>query len=224
MALAFFDIDGTLTSAHVWGGLMAYFKVHRRKQPTHWAYLATHYPLYFLRKAGLLGEYPFRYRWSADLGWYLRGESEASAAAIGDWVAAHYLEGTWRAVVRARLEAHLRGGDTVVFVSAAPLPLVAAIARRLGVAHAVGTQFEIAGGRYTGRVIPPPVLDEEKLRQAGTYLRSRGFSADLSDSWAYADSITDLALLEAVAHPVAVFPDGALRAIAARRGWEVLEG
>ncbi len=224
MALVFFDIDGTLTPAHVWGGLMAYFKTRKQKRTTHAAYLALHYPLYFLRKAGLLGEEPFRYRWSADLGWYLRGESEASAAAIGDWVAQHYLEGTWHAPVRARLEEHLERGDTVILVSAAPLPLVAAIARHLGVAHAVGTRFEVVAGRYTGRVIPPPVLNEQKLVQAQAYLRSRSLPTDLTDSWAYADSITDLALLEAVAHPVAVFPDSALREIAQHRGWEVLVG
>ncbi len=222
MALAFFDIDGTLTPAHVWGGLMAYFKTRGQKKGTHRAYLAVHYPLFFLRKAGLLGEQPFRYRWSADLGWYLRGESEASAAAIGDWVAQQYLEGTWREAVRARLEEHLQRGDTVVLVSAAPLPLVAAIARHLGVPHAVGTRFEIVEGRYTGRVIPPPVLNEQKLVQAKAYLRAHNLSTDLTDSWAYADSITDLALLEAVAHPVAVHPDDALRAVAEQRGWEIV--
>ncbi len=222
MALAFFDIDGTLTSAHVWGGLMAYFKTRKQKRGTHWAYLAVHYPLYFLRKAGLLGEEPFRRRWSADLGWYLRGESEASAAAIGDWIAQHYLEGTWHAPVRARLKEHLARGDTVVLVSAAPLPLVAAIARHLGVPHAVGTRFEIVDGRYTGRVIPPPTLNKQKLIQARAYLRSHGLPADWIDSWAYADSITDLALLEAVTHPVAVFPDEALRQTAVQRGWEII--
>ncbi len=94
MPFALFDLDGTLTSAHIWGGLMAYFSTRRRKRLTHALYLAVHYPLYGLRKAGLIGEYPFRYRWSSNLGWYLRGESETDAAAIGDWVAKTYLEGT----------------------------------------------------------------------------------------------------------------------------------
>ena len=222
MALVFFDIDGTLTSAHVWGGLMAYFKSQGKKQGVHRAYLATHYPLYFLRKAKLLSEYTFRYRWSADLGWYLRGETEASAAAIGDWVAQHYLEGTWHAPVLARLQEHLQRGDTVILVSAAPQPLVAAIARHWGVPHAVGTRYALAAGRYTGRVIPPPVLNAQKRIQALAYLRSRGLPTDLHESWAYADSITDLALLEAAAHPVAVFPDKALRSVAEQRGWEII--
>src|SRR2546430_17475783 len=44
---------------------------------------------------------------------------------------------------------------------------------------------------------------------------------DLSESWAYSDSITDLPMLEAVGHAVAANPDRDLRRVAARRGWGV---
>ncbi len=43
---------------------------------------------------------------------------------------------------------------------------------------------------------------------------------DLSASYAYSDSVSDLPMLEAVGHPVAVNPDGALGRIARERGWE----
>ena len=46
---------------------------------------------------------------------------------------------------------------------------------------------------------------------------------DLNESWAYSDSATDLPMLEAVGHPVAVNPDRALRRIAQMRGWPVLQ-
>ena len=39
----------------------------------------------------------------------------------------------------------------------------------------------------------------------------------------YSDSINDLPLLEAVDHPVATNPDDRLRAIAAERGWRILD-
>jgi hypothetical protein len=45
---------------------------------------------------------------------------------------------------------------------------------------------------------------------------------DLADSYAYSDSISDLPMLEAVGHPVAVNPDAALAALAREQGWEVL--
>src|SRR5690606_39557681 len=45
---------------------------------------------------------------------------------------------------------------------------------------------------------------------------------DLAESFAYSDSITDLPMLEAVGHPVAVNPDRELRAIAEERDWQIL--
>jgi hypothetical protein len=44
---------------------------------------------------------------------------------------------------------------------------------------------------------------------------------DLSASFAYSDSVTDIAMLETVGHPVAVNPDRELRRAAEARGWEV---
>ena len=43
----------------------------------------------------------------------------------------------------------------------------------------------------------------------------------LEESVAYADSASDLAMLEAVGFPVAVNPESRLAAIARRRGWHV---
>ncbi len=45
---------------------------------------------------------------------------------------------------------------------------------------------------------------------------------DLSRSYAYSDSITDLHMLEVVGHPHAVNPDRDLRREATTRGWPVL--
>ncbi|HET9671266.1 MAG TPA: haloacid dehalogenase-like hydrolase, partial [Actinomycetota bacterium] len=44
---------------------------------------------------------------------------------------------------------------------------------------------------------------------------------DLAGSYAYTDSITDLPMLEAVGHPVAVNPDKELRRTAEERGWQI---
>ncbi len=46
---------------------------------------------------------------------------------------------------------------------------------------------------------------------------------DLSASYAYSDSMTDLPMLEAVGHPVAVNPDRELREIAEEKDWQILE-
>jgi hypothetical protein len=46
---------------------------------------------------------------------------------------------------------------------------------------------------------------------------------DLSQSYAYSDSCTDLPMLESVGHPVVVNPDKILLKVARERDWEVLE-
>ncbi|RME91574.1 MAG: HAD family hydrolase [Anaerolineae bacterium] len=224
MRLALFDIDGTLTGDHVWKGLMAYFTHHRRKLWVHRAYLLTHYPLYLARKAHLIGEATFRYRWAADLGWYLRGERVEQGEIIGQWVAETYLRPTWRQKVVNRLKEHLTLGDTVVLISTAPDPLVRAIARHLGTPHGIGSRFETSEGRFTGKPAVPLCLGEKKIHCLRLYLEKQGIPLQWENSTAYADSITDLAILEAVAHPVAVHPDAALHEIAQSRRWEIITG
>ena len=46
-------------------------------------------------------------------------------------------------------------------------------------------------------------------------------SIDLLGCYAYTDSITDVPMLEAVGHPVAVNPDKDLRHVADEREWEI---
>jgi phosphoserine phosphatase len=45
---------------------------------------------------------------------------------------------------------------------------------------------------------------------------------DLGSSWAYSDSESDLPMLRAVGHPVAVNPDALLLGVAREEGWEIL--
>jgi phosphoserine phosphatase len=44
----------------------------------------------------------------------------------------------------------------------------------------------------------------------------------LDASYAYADSLTDVPVLELVGHPVAVYPDEGLAALAWQKGWPIL--
>jgi phosphoserine phosphatase len=50
---------------------------------------------------------------------------------------------------------------------------------------------------------------------------ARQHSLELGESFAYADSLSDLPMLESVGTPVVVNPDARLSTIAAQRGWRV---
>ncbi|MES1246350.1 MAG: HAD family hydrolase [Actinomycetota bacterium] len=114
------------------------------------------------------------------------------------------------------VEHHRRRGEPVYIVSATLQEIVQAIADDLGFDGALGTVCEVVDGRYTGKAI-------RALHAQAKADCIRSLDFDLSVSYAYSDSHTDLAFLEAVGHPVAVNPDRKLRTIAAERGWPVQE-
>ncbi len=74
-------------------------------------------------------------------------------------------------------------------------------------------------GRFTGELIDAPPTGEARALIMADYARTHGL--DLEQAVAYADSASDLPMLEAAGHPVAVNPETKLAAIARKRGWHV---
>jgi HAD superfamily hydrolase (TIGR01490 family) len=74
-------------------------------------------------------------------------------------------------------------------------------------------------GRLTGELETGPPTGEARALAMAAYAEAEGLS--LAESVAYADSASDLPMLEAVGHPVAVNPEAKLATIARRRGWHV---
>lgn len=83
----------------------------------------------------------------------------------------------------------------------------------------LSASLEEDGGLYTGELSGAPVAGEARARMLSSFARRQGI--DLSQSYAYADSISDLPMLEAVGNPVAVNPDRRLAAAAEGKGWSV---
>jgi HAD superfamily hydrolase (TIGR01490 family) len=222
MIAAFFDVDGTLYNGRVWGGLMDHWKTHGRRLDARLYYLRF-MPHYIARKLKLIGEERFRAPWAEHLAWPMRGWTRAQAQACFDGVAREYLEPLRRENVIARLREHQSQGHVVVLVSSGLAPLLEAIGKTLGVERVVGPQVEWCDGRLTGRTLPPLVIGERKASVTRQLLREWGLDVDLTASFAYADSISDLPLLEFVGHPTAVYPDEQLAALVRERGWPVLD-
>jgi len=76
-----------------------------------------------------------------------------------------------------------------------------------------------AEGRVNGRMVRLPPTGEARALVLAEYAQANGL--DLGDAVAYADSASDLPLLECVGFPVAVNPEAKLATIARRRGWHV---
>lgn len=117
------------------------------------------------------------------------------------------------------IEEHQVAGREVIIVSTSGSEVVEPIGEMLGVDHVVATQMTIEDGRYTGEIGfyafgPHKATAMRELAQQHSY--------DLTESYAYSDSETDVPMLSAVGYPHAVNPDRALRRIASERGWPVL--
>ena len=74
-------------------------------------------------------------------------------------------------------------------------------------------------GTYTGELTTVPPTGETRAQLLNDYCAAEGL--DPAEAVAYADSTSDLPLLEAVGFPVAVNPETRLAAIARKRGWLV---
>jgi HAD superfamily hydrolase (TIGR01490 family) len=120
---------------------------------------------------------------------------------------------------RALAENHLAEGDRVWLVTAAPVELGQVIAARLGLTGALGTVAEIRDGVYTGHLVGDMLHGPAKEVAVKALAAAEGF--DLTDCWAYSDSVNDLPMLGAVGHPCAVNPDSALRRYARTNGWAI---
>jgi HAD superfamily hydrolase (TIGR01490 family) len=117
------------------------------------------------------------------------------------------------------MEAHHRAGDRVYLVSASPEEIVVPLAELVGADGAVASVGEVDDeGRYTGRMAF--YASGEGKAEAIRALAQRS-GLELDESTAYSDSATDLPMLEAVGHPVAVNPDRALAKVAREREWEI---
>ena len=120
------------------------------------------------------------------------------------------------------IEAHRAAGHKVYLVSASPEEIVAAAGRAPR-----GRRVPSPAGRWSTRTVATPArwsstpTARSRPRPCAELAEAEGL--DLAESSAYSDSYTDLPMLEAVGHPVAVNPDRVLAKVAREREWEVMQ-
>ena len=117
------------------------------------------------------------------------------------------------------IEQHHIAGRDVVIVSSSGAEVVEPIGEMLGADHVIATRMVVKDGLYTGD-IDYYAYGETKATAIEELAAAEGY--DLSRSYAYTDSMTDLPMLKAVGNPYAVNPDRALRKEAVARHWPVL--
>lgn len=219
---AFFDFDGTLYTGHIWQDLAHHHRAARRQRFWLALYVVRNMAPWPLYELGLLSQTAFYGTWGETMGWLLRRWTVDESQALFERLTDESILPNLRPDVLDHLRQHQAEGHLVALVSGTFAPWLEIIARRLAVPHAVGTPLEVRDGRYTGRIVKPFCHGPGKPERVRAYLARHGLEVDWSASFAYADSGTDLPLLNQVGHPIAAHPDAVLLAHARAQGWPIL--
>ncbi len=143
------------------------------------------------------------------------GASVAEMDRLGpELLADHILMKAFPAAVR-RVREHRRLGHRTVLITGA-LDIVVNPLRPL-FDDVICAEMSQRHGRYTGELRSVPPTGEVRAQALRDFADAK--SLDLAESVAYADSSSDLPLLDAVGFPVAVNPETRLASMATKRGW-----
>ncbi len=212
--LAVFDVDGTLVETNV---VEYFFWMRLRAQPLDdWpafmAQMAREAPrwLYLERRSRAEFQRSF-YREYDGLDYEIMrrlGREALNAVTLRRI----YPEGM------RRIREHKRAGHRVLLLTGALDVVVEPLGELLDVevdcAHLL-----VKDGRMTGDLQAPPPAGEARGALLEEYASRNGIA--LADSFAYADSLSDLPMLELVGTPVVVNPDARLSQVGGQRGWRV---
>jgi HAD superfamily hydrolase (TIGR01490 family) len=223
--LAVFDLDGTLLagSKTVMPVLAAMLWQARHKRAVGaWCYTVAGLVM-VMRKLRLIGPERF-YMWMTlqVVRWMAVSDPVVLDRVLDETARRLLLEA--RLDVVAEVQARRAEGCRTVIVSAVIQPLLERIAHTLQ-CDAVGTRLATrSDGRLTGRFAGPYCSGQGKATALREWADKLGDPVDWAGSFAYADTMPDLPVLETVGNAIAVAPESALRLEAQQRGWRVMEG
>jgi HAD superfamily hydrolase (TIGR01490 family) len=213
---AFFDLDRTLmegSSAFQFGRAAYKAGLMSRRQLVSDAWANVQFRL---RGSTDEGTHALRDRISASLA----GTRVRDLDRLGPDVLARILPRLYPQVLALAYE-HQDAGRRVYIATAASNELAEVLARVLAFDGGIGSQFSVVrDGVYTGEPTGLFIYGAGKARAIEQLAARVGI--DLTVSYAYSDSQSDLPMLRLVGHPVVVNPDAELRQIAREEGWEVL--
>lgn len=122
------------------------------------------------------------------------------------------------------VDSHLREGALCCLVSATNTFVIQPVGRAFGFEHIIGTSPEYINGRYTGQFVGVASYQEGKITRVEQWLNGLGSSLDDFESiYFYSDSMNDLPLLQRATHPVATNPSPALRELAQKNNWAIID-
>ena len=212
---AFFDVDGTSASSNLIDAYLDFALDGRSPlgRAIRLAALAPKIPLYAFQ------DWVDRVRFIES---FFRNYNGVPVESVESWARGPGLDYWARHLFHEAEERagwHRAQGHDVVLLTGGLREMVAPLGDLLHVDEVMASRCGVSEGRFTGRLESGPLGSSAKAEAARAWAWESGI--DLSESYAYADDISDLPLLELVGHPVAVNPERRLRKLARTRAWPV---
>lgn len=220
MRVAIFDFDGTVYKKETFRVLMNYLKNHPTYQTKYKSFLVKMLPYYLGYKIKLVPEQKMKTK-SVKL--YLKTFDNQTPKQINEFFQGvnDLLAPDYNQKVIQSLEKHQADQLHTMLVSGAYTEMLQVINKQFGFAEIIGTNIPYENGVHKNRM---PILHVNGIHKKEAILSSlKNQEIDWENSYAYADSFSDLYVLEMVGNPVAVNPDQKLRKIATERNWTILE-
>lgn len=219
MKLAIFDFDGTLYSFETFPFLISQLKEQKSFKSLYYKFMARFAPVYLMYKLKLVSRYKMRYRATKEFINLFTGKTKDE---IDDFymLAFENMKDKENELVSKEIASLREKGYKTVIVSGAVQPLLEIVGKKLGFDLTIGTQFPMTNGSFKGAKEIDYIQDKRKVTVVEEKFADENI--DWGASIAYADSISDLFLLEKVGTPVAVNPDETLKKIALERNWSMM--
>ncbi|SFB11418.1 HAD-superfamily subfamily IB hydrolase, TIGR01490 [Lentibacillus halodurans] len=124
-----------------------------------------------------------------------------------------------------KIREHERQGDHIMVLSGALSPFLKVFTKEMGLdVHIISTELQVDEDGICTGTVGSVINGDEKVNKVREWIdRQKQLGnlteAEANETWAYADSESDVPLFQFVKHPVVVNPDETMKEIAVRRGW-----
>ncbi len=216
-AIAFFDVDGTLLSStiahcYIWLRTSSLPPIHK----FFWIIGFLPKIVYYLILDRISRE-----RFNQVFYRNYRNMDAATVKTLATDMFENYLRQKIFPEAISQIDEHKEQGHHVVLLTGSLDFIVQPIAEFFEVDSVLAAELAEQNGKFTGELTTEPLIGEQKAIVLKKFAEQAGIS--LESCYAYSDSQSDLAMLEAVGNPVAVNPSKALRQIALETDWEIHE-
>jgi len=223
MKLAIFDFDGTLFPQDTPPFLLSQWKRLKYSRFTYYKTFISCIPLFIKYKLNIitkLSKQEMKILAFKKFNHIFKGMNEQQ---ISDYfsVCCKEIKGLLNESVAGEIKKAQTEGFHTVLLSGAHYYLLQDIGEFLNFDTVIGTKMCFENNLFDpNKDTTEVVVGDMKLKKI--YEHFGKDSVDWESSRSYADSYSDLDILQAVGHPVAVNPDARLKAIAAEKGWRIM--